>query len=148
MIVSFPLLCDVSSYLVKEGSYLSAYVVSGASIACSMGMSPGSVVATSQQTVLFGGAPVATISDIAPMTNIAPCGMCTSLANPTVASATAAALGVLTPMPCVPAPLGTWLGGSVVTAGGIPCLTNQSTLTCSYGGTISIVLPGQGTVLG
>ena len=113
-----------------------------------MGLSPGSLLATSQQSVLMGGAPVATVSDVAPITNVTPCGMCTSLMNPTVASATAAALGVLTPMPCVPAPLGTWLGGSPLMAGGIPCLTNQSTLTCSYGGTISIVSPQQGTVLG
>lgn len=125
-----------------------AFVVSGASVMCTMGMSPGSVVATAQQKVIMSGRPAATIQDVAPLVNIAPCGMCTSLANPTVASATAAALGVLTPMPCVPAPAGVWLGGSAVTAGGLPCLTNASTLTCSYGGTLSIVSPGQGTVMG
>lgn len=123
------------------------FVVNGASILCTMGTSPGSILATSQQKILMNGMPVATIRDVAPITSITPCGMCTSLANPTVASATAAALGVLTPMPCVPAPIGVWTGGSAVSAEGIPCLTNGSTLVCSYGGSISIVSPGQGTVL-
>lgn len=38
--------------------------------------------------------------------------LCQSLANPTVATATAAALGVLTPMPCMPVIPTPWLPGS------------------------------------
>ncbi len=37
-----------------------------------------------------------------PFVSIMPFAMCTSPANPTVAAATAAAMGVLTPMPCIP----------------------------------------------
>ena len=70
-------------------------VVSGASVMCTMGMSPGQLIATSQTSILMGGKPVATIQDVAPNTNVTPCGMCTSMANPAVAAATAAALGVL-----------------------------------------------------
>ena len=120
-----------------------SFVVSGASIQCSMGTTPGTLMATSQQTVLMNGKPAATVRDVVPITSG------TSLANPTVASATAAALGVLTPMPCVPAPAGIWVGGSAgVMAGGMPCLTNTATLTCAYGGSIRILSPGQINVLG
>ena len=95
----------------------------------------------------MSGLPAATINDTAPLVNVGACGLCTSLANPTVASATAAALGVLTPMPCVPSPLGTWMGGSCPLVSGQPGLSNDATLTCSYGGTIRILSPGQTKVL-
>ena len=61
-------------------------VVSGASVQCTMGMAPGQLLVTSQATVLAGGMPAATVTDAAPMTNVTPCGMCTSLANPQVAA--------------------------------------------------------------
>ena len=122
-------------------------VVAGATIMCTMGLSPGTLAVTSQQKVLMSGLSAATINDTAPMVNVGACGLCTSLANPTVASATAAALGVLTPMPCVPAPLGTWMGGSCPLVSGQPGLSNEATLTCSYGGTIRILSPGQTKVL-
>ena len=122
-------------------------VVSGASLMCTMGMSPGQLMVTSQLTVLMDGKPAATIQDAAPITNVGPCGMCTSLMNPTVASATAAALGVLTPMPCVPAPMGIWTCSPGPLFGGIPALVNDGKLMCSYGGAISITMPGQATIL-
>ncbi len=118
-------------------------VVSGASVQCTMGMSPGQLLVTSQATVLAGGMPAATVTDAAPMTNVTPCGMCTSLANPQVAAATAAALGVLTPMPCVPAPVGIWTCAGTPLIGGKPALSTDATLTCSYGGSIRVVSPGQ-----
>ena len=68
---------------------------------CSFGMAP-SVLAVVVPEVLTETKPAANITDNVPMVNILPFGMCQSLANPTVAAATAAALGVLTPMPCVP----------------------------------------------
>jgi hypothetical protein len=94
--------------------------------------------------VMIGGKPAATIPDIIPGVNIPPFGMCTSLANPTVASATVAALGVLTPMPCVPVPVGPWKPGALRTLiGGKPALTSGSTCNCAYGGIITITFPGQ-----
>jgi hypothetical protein len=88
--------------------------------------------------------PVATITDFAPMVNIPTFGMCSSLANPEVASATAAALGVLTPMPCVPVTTSPWAPGSaVVTISGVPALSQESTCQCTWGGTITITFAGQ-----
>ena len=65
--------------------------------------------------------------------------MCSSLANPTVASATAAAFGALTPMPCVPvlsAPFAP--GAPTVLIENKPLLNNTSKLICAYGGVISV----------
>jgi hypothetical protein len=82
--------------------------------------------------------------DHAPLVNIMPFGMCTSLANPTVASATAAALGALTPMPCVPATVAPWVvGAPTCLIGNMPALNNTSTLMCMWGGAIQVINPGQ-----
>ena len=125
-------------------------VVNGAMIACPMGL-PG----TASLTVLPAGRvqslsqPVATIQDMVAMTNIATFGMCTSLANPQVAAATAAALGVLTPQPCLPVIAGPWVPGSPkASIGGVPALTSDSTCQCAWGGTISVTQPGQMTTTG
>lgn len=119
-------------------------VVTGALVQCSFGTVPATLAATTQAKLMIGGKPAATIQDMSPIVNIPSCGMCSSMANPTVASATAAALGVLTPMPCVPSTAGTWTPTQFkVTAGGKPCLINDSTVMCAYGGCITITSPGQ-----
>ncbi len=119
-------------------------VTTGATLICSMGLGTSTLNVTSQQTTLSDGKPVATIGDAMAMTNIAPFGMCTSMANPQVAAATAAAMGVLTPQPCIPQTTGSWIPSqSKVLAGGKPCLTNDCKLACAYAGNISITMPGQ-----
>lgn len=56
--------------------------------------------------------------------------------------------GVLTPQPCIPVIAGTWTAVQTkCIAGGKPCLTTGATAVCSYGGTLSIINPGQTTVL-
>jgi hypothetical protein len=122
-------------------------VVSGATYMCSFGTSPGTLNVTSQAAVLVSGRPAATVTDVAPMASVTPCGMCTTVTNPTVAAATAAALGVLTPQPCIPAPVGTWLGGKSPLISGKPGLANDAKLLCAYGGSINVVSPGQTTVI-
>lgn len=120
-------------------------VVSGGTAQCTFGTAPGNINATSQ-TMCFGcSKPVATIKDTAANVNITSFGMCTSLANPQVAAATAAALGVLTPQPCMLVAAGTWIPTNpAVLVGGAPCLTNDSQLICGNGmGTIVITSPGQ-----
>jgi hypothetical protein len=97
--------------------------------------------------VTADGLPAANIGHFAPMVNIPTFGMCNSPANPVVISATAAALGVHTPMPCVPATTAPWAPGAPdVLIGELPALTNDSMCTCMWGGEISIVEPGQVTV--
>jgi uncharacterized Zn-binding protein involved in type VI secretion len=122
-------------------------VVMAASTQCTFGMAPSTLMVI-RPTVLAQSLPAATIMDMAPMTNILPFVMCQSLANPTVAAATAAALGVLTPMPCVPVPTGPWApGDATVMVGGMPALVAGSQCMCAYGGVISITMPGTTTVL-
>lgn len=119
-------------------------VVTGGIITCTNGLSPGQLVGTS--SVMIGGAPALTIKDTAAFVNVMPCGMCNSMANPAVASATAAALGVLTPQPCTPVPTGTWICAGTPLIGGAPGLSTDGTLVCAFGGSISIRDPGQRTV--
>lgn len=123
--------------------------VSGATCSCPFGTAACPLQVTSQLQCMAQGRPIATIQDMQPGTNLASFGMCSSLANPAVASATAAALGVLTPQPCTMVPAGTWTSSNPkVTVGGKPCLTNESTLTCGMGmGTIRIVSAGQSKVM-
>ena len=113
---------------------------------CSFGAAPSTLVVLPENRVLTG-TPAANIMDNKPIVNVPPFGMCSSLANPTVASATAAAMGVLTPMPCVPVTVAPWAPGSpTVLIGNMPALNSDSKLMCSWGGVIQISAPGQGTV--
>jgi hypothetical protein len=92
---------------------------------------------------MIEGKPAADITTTAMGVNIPPFAMCTSLANPAVAAATSAALGVLTPMPCTPAVVGTWIPQvPTVLVANKPILTMGSQCVCAYAGQISMVLPG------
>jgi len=118
-------------------------VCTGAMIQCSFGVAPSSLMVLPQNRVL-ATMPAANIMDNKPFVNILPFGMCTSMANPAVASATAAALGVLTPMPCTPVTPAPWAPGSPkVLIGNMPALNNSSKLMCAYGGVIQITNAGQ-----
>ena len=121
-------------------------VVNGAMLQCSFGMAPSSLVVLPVHKDMTGGVPAANIMDYVPMTNIMPFGMCQSIANPTVAAATAAALGVLTPMPCIPATSAPWTPGSpTVLIDGQPALNSTSMCMCNWAGVIQITNPGQTT---
>lgn len=118
-------------------------VTEGATMMCDFGVAPG-VLSPTPHMVMASSMPVATIMDFAPMLNIPTFGMCSSLSNPEVASATSAALGVLTPMPCIPVTVDPWVPGSeCVMITGIPALSEESTCMCTWGGTITITFPGQ-----
>ena len=112
---------------------------------CPFGVAPAVLSVTSQQTVTICKMPAATILD-GTMANLPTFGLCSSLANPTVAAATAAALGVLTPMPCIPATMSWAPGCPTVTVCGRPLLNNTSKLICAYGGVIQVSLTPAMTV--
>jgi hypothetical protein len=121
-------------------------VCMGAMMMCSFGAAPSTLIVLPQNRVLTG-TPAATIMDGKPIVNVPPFGMCSSLANPTVAAATTAALGVLTPMPCVPVTPAPWAPGApTVLIGGQPALDNNSKLMCTWAGVIQITSPGQTTL--
>lgn len=118
-------------------------VTMGATLQCSFGVAPSALMVLPTNKVL-APMPVANIMDNKPLLNILPFGMCTSPSNPTVAAATAAALGVLTPMPCVPVTAAPWVPGApTVLVGNLPGLDNNSKCLCNWGGVISVVVPGQ-----
>lgn len=118
-------------------------VAMGALMTCSFGVAPSALVVLPKNKVLAEGPPAANIMDHIPMTNIMPFGMCSSPVNPVVAAATAAALGVLTPMPCVPATAAPWMPGApTVLIANMPALDNVSKCMCSYGGVIAFSAAG------
>ncbi|GHD56160.1 DUF4280 domain-containing protein [Jeongeupia chitinilytica] len=125
------------------------HVCTGATLQCSFGVAPATLNVLPVNRVLLGGLPAATLMDHIPILNITPFAMCQSMANPTVAAATAAKLGVFTPMPCVPVTAAPWIpgGATTVMVGNMPALNAGGTLMCNWGGVIKVVSPGQATVM-
>ena len=122
------------------------HVCNGATLQCTMGMAPSSLVVLPINMVNTSNVPAANIMDHIPMVNIMPFGMCQSPANPMVAAATAAAMGVLTPMPCIPVTPSPWVTGSpTVMLAHQPSLNKSAMLMCNWAGQISVTLEGQMT---
>ena len=119
------------------------YVVMGATLKCSQGNASSKLVVLPVHRVQLKGKCRANIGDGKPFVNVLPFGMCQSMANPSVASATAAAQGVLTPMPCTPV-CTMWMGGKTdVLIDNMPALLNSDKLVCSFAGMIEISDSGQ-----
>jgi hypothetical protein len=122
-------------------------VCNGATLQCSFGLAPSTLVVLPVNRVNTADQPDATIMSNEPLVNIMPFGMCASPANPEVAAATTAAMGVLTPMPCLPVTPAPWVAGApTVLIANTPALDSQSTLMCTWGGVIQIIVPGEFTV--
>jgi hypothetical protein len=116
----------------------------GAVLSCSFGTLPTSMIVLPETPVLEDELPAATIMDFIPLENIPSFGLCSSLANPEVAAATAAAGGVLTPMPCIPVTNSPWFPGApTVLLEGLPALCTGSMCMCDWLGEITIDEPGQ-----
>lgn len=121
-------------------------VCMGAQLQCSFGAAPSNLVVLPVNRVMTSNVPAANIMDHKPMANILPFGTCMSLANPTVAAATSAAMGVLTPMPCIPVTTSPWVPGvPTVLIANFPAVDNMCKLMCNWGGVIQVVNAGQTT---
>lgn len=121
-------------------------VVNGAMLMCTFGAAPGTLTVLPLNRVTVNNQPAANIQDSKPMVNIGTFGMCMSPSNPQVAAATAAALGVLTPMPCIPMTSAPWIPTQPTkTIGNQPVLTSDCQCMCNWGGVITVSFPGQVT---
>lgn len=121
-----------------------SYVCSGAVLRCTCGTSQAKLTVLPTRTVFLTGQPMANISDHLSFVNLGAFGRCRSLGFPATASATAAAHGKLTPMPCMHNTPFPWMGGkNDYIIKGDPALLKSSTCQCLWGGTISIVGDGQ-----
>jgi len=120
-----------------------AQVVMGASLRCSFGNTQAKLIVLPINRVFVEGQLAATIMDHLPMVNICSFGMCSSLANPQVAAATSAAMGALTPMPCLPVTVTPWIPDVTKTLiGKLPALGGTATCSCTWAGLIQVADPG------
>lgn len=119
-------------------------VAAHAQLQCSMGSAPSALALQPTSKTHCANQLAATVQDYVANTNIMPFGMCQSLSNPQVASATAAANGVLTPQPCVPVTTAPWSpGASSVCIANQAALSDDSQCNCQWNGVITITTPGQ-----
>ncbi|WP_374145999.1 DUF4280 domain-containing protein [Sphingomonas sp. 28-63-12] len=122
-------------------------VTATAMLQCSFGAAPAPFVVLPINRVTACNFPSGTIMDNIPLVNITPFGMCQSPSNPTVIAATAAALGVFTPMPCVPVTVAPWTPGTpTVTIANLPALDTNCKLMCAWAGVIGVQQAAQFTV--
>ncbi len=118
-----------------------SFVASGAKMICPFAMGGQSaLVVTPSRKAFVEGPQMANIMDHKSLVNIPSFGMCMTLSNPQVAAATSAALGVLTPQPCIPNTIAPWAPGKPdLLVDGSPALLNTDTLQCLWGGVITIL---------
>jgi hypothetical protein len=122
-------------------------VVNGALLQCNQGTIPSPLAVLPVNRSLGVMQNAATIQDFVPNVNIAPFGMCASLANPQVAAATTAQLGVLSPQPCNPVTTAPWVPGAVKTLiNNQPALLDTCKCMCAWAGTIAVTFPGEATI--
>lgn len=114
-------------------------VVLGASLKCTFGSLPCSLI-TAPRQVLPCYMTAATVMDFQPGVNISTFGMCNAPTNPAVIAAAA-------PVPCVPVITSPWTPGSpTVLIGPMPALNDISITLCSWAGVITVSNPGQATI--
>jgi len=124
---------------------MAIHCCTGGMMQCSFGMAPSTFVAT-HRTTATSYMDAGNIMDFVPIQNIPPFDPGAEAGRREAFAATAAALGVLTPMPCVPVPTGPWVTGApTVLLDNFPALNNSSKLMCAWAGVIQFTNPGQQT---
>ena len=119
---------------------MSFFVCSNGVLQCSFGSAPSTLLVLPVNKCL-SSMPFANIMDNKPLVNIQPFATCSSPTNP------AAAAGVLTPVPCIPAIQAPWFPGAcTVLLNNYPALNQESKLMCQWGGVIQVQQPGQNKV--
>ncbi|HXT94600.1 MAG TPA: DUF4280 domain-containing protein [Trebonia sp.] len=119
---------------------MAVQVSTGAQVECSFGAAPAVFSASGENVAATTAAGV--VTDVEEE-NIPSFGMCSAPTNPDVMAATAAALGTLTPAPCVPV-LSPWTPGALrVTVNGVAALGSDSKCMCDWAGVIQVIDPGQ-----
>ena len=123
---------------------MDSYVVEGATLKFSFGSSSSKLMIPMKHEIYIKGKTQGNMMDYIPMVNISPFGMCSSLANPTVASATAASGGVLQKMPCIPSIVSPWICCKMdVLIDKFPAILSSSKLMCMWCGVIKVEDDGQ-----
>jgi hypothetical protein len=135
-----------------RGTIMPNETCSTAMCKCAMGTTPTMFNASPVNRVLTESKPAGTIMDFVLGLNFPQAsgtfGECMSLGNPAVLAATIGAAGVLQPQTCTPVLVAPWLIGSLnVLIGGVPALSSTSQLVCAFAGDISIIEPGEFTVM-
>ncbi len=132
-----------SLHVEDSGGDQQSYVVAGAILTCNFGDKPNRLKTPFSHGVYIKNKAQMNIMDYVPNVNIMPFGLCSSLANPAVASATSANNGVLTPQPCTPVTM-PWINGKTdVLIENQPALLSKCTCQCAYNGIIKIEDDGQ-----
>lgn len=112
---------------------------------CAAGSMPTPLLVTPDRAVIAEGMMMGNITDMVPLINIEPFGTCSSPTNPAVEAAAAA--GDPAP-PCTPAITTPWISAAVtVLVKGSPALDASSCLVCDLGGIITVLEPGNITVM-
>lgn len=113
---------------------------------CNQGMVPAIFNVLPNHKVMASFLPIANIMDNKPFVNIVPFIICKSVLNPAVL-----ALLITTGQqkgPCIPVIPAPWIPGNpMVQVGSFSSINMSSKLMCAYGGLISVIIPGQFTVL-
>lgn len=115
-------------------------VCSGAKLQCSCGIGESALYIVEKGVGSSRERSLATIDDYLPLVNIPPFRACTAAANPQAANPSGQ-------KPCTPRPSQPWSDEvDFVTLHGSPLLEQSATLSCDYGGTVSLLDAAQDTV--
>ena len=118
-------------------AFVASPVAAGAQLSCPFGTVAVPLVVPPATRVQMGGVVPSRLPDDLGGMNMAGFGLCSSLGNPAVLAATAAAMGVLTPMPCTPVIVTPWLSPvQDVEAGGMMVVKAPASCMCAWGGTV------------